>query len=78
MVDVNMDCSVLFDGWFEFKAFVVNGDGWEPDMTQMASCYGSAGGSRPSYRTRNHVARCGYINVFAFGENSCMMNRFIP
>ncbi|KAK2139807.1 hypothetical protein LSH36_1599g00011 [Paralvinella palmiformis] len=78
MVDVNMDCSVSFDGWFEFKAFVVNGDGWEPDMTQMASCYGSAGGSRPSYRTRNHVARCGYINVFAFGENSCMMNRFIP
>ncbi|KAA0192642.1 hypothetical protein HAZT_HAZT001198 [Hyalella azteca] len=71
MLDVDMDCSQTEQGWFELKAFVSNsGDGWEGDIAQAGNCKGAAGGSAP-YATKNHVGRCGYLNVFSFDSGSC-------
>ncbi|XP_032776971.2 alpha-amylase [Daphnia magna] len=75
MLDVNMDCSETEQGWFELKAFLTNsGSGWENDISQGA-CTGTAGGTAP-YTTKNHMGRCGYINVFTFSGNSCEINAF--
>ncbi|XP_033100290.1 alpha-amylase 4N-like [Anneissia japonica] len=74
MLDVNMNCDKTDNGWFELKAYLSNGDGWESDRDQ-SSCSGSVGGSKP-YSTGNHFARCGYINVFKFNDNSCIINSF--
>ncbi|XP_033636505.1 alpha-amylase-like [Asterias rubens] len=72
MVDVNMDCDKTEGGWFELKAYLKNGDGWESDIMQ-GSCSGSAGGSKP-YSSNNHFARCGYLNVFDFGSSHCTID----
>ncbi|XP_022105490.1 alpha-amylase 1-like [Acanthaster planci] len=69
MVDLNVDCDQTEAGWFEIKAYLKNGAGWESDIWQ-GSCSGSAGGSKP-YSSNNHFARCGYLNMFDFGSNSC-------
>ena len=34
-----MDCSRAVNGWFEIKAFVRNGQGWEGDINQPNSPY---------------------------------------
>ena len=75
MVDVNMDCSETEDGWFELKALITGGWGWENDVTQDVTCSGTAGGSAP-YRNGNHLARCGYINVFYVNEGRCQIDNF--
>ncbi|XP_064112999.1 alpha-amylase-like isoform X2 [Macrobrachium nipponense] len=72
MVDVNMNCSQTEKGWFEIKAFM---DNWEEDIEQVSDCSGTAGGTTP-YASKNHVGRCGYINVFTFGSPSCVVNTF--
>ncbi|XP_065557068.1 alpha-amylase 1-like [Artemia franciscana] len=74
MVDTVMDCSDSEDGWFELKSYGTNGLGWETDVTQ-GGCTGTAGGSAP-YTSTNHLAKCGYINVFKFGIPSCEINQF--
>lgn len=58
MLDVEMDCSKAVNGWFEVKAFVKNGQGWEGDIAQANTPYLSA----------NHVAQCGKINKFEFNR----------
>lgn len=58
MLDVDMDCARTIDGWFELKAFVTNGPGWEPDI--------SADGP---YESRNHFARCGEVTVLSWGTD---------
>jgi uncharacterized repeat protein (TIGR03806 family) len=63
LFDVDMDCSRTLGGSFELKAFVTNGDGWEPDVAQ----------SNAPYATPNHVAQCGKLNVFRFGESSAQI-----
>nr|AWU67110.1 putative alpha-amylase [Crangon crangon] len=76
MIDTNMDCSQAENGWFEIKAFVTNsGSGWEGDINQASSCTGTAGGSAP-YTTKNHLGRCGYVNVFTFDSPNCIVNIF--
>lgn len=60
MLDVQMDCSQTHNGWFEVKAFVKNGQGWEADIQQ----------SNAPYSSNNHFAQCGKINVFEFGQNT--------
>ena len=75
MLDVNLNCDRSEDGWFEVKAYVMNGSGWESDRNQDSSCGGTVGGSKP-YTTGNHFGRCGYINVFEFNQNSCMIDSF--
>lgn len=74
MVDVDMDCSQSEQGWFEVKAFLTNGAGWESDINQ-SSCSGAAGGRAP-YTSKNHLGRCGFINVFDFGIGSCQIVPF--
>ncbi|PIK42765.1 putative alpha-amylase 4N isoform X2 [Apostichopus japonicus] len=74
MVDLNMDCDKTENGWFEIKAFLTNGDGWESDRAQ-GTCGGSVGGTK-GYSSGNHFGRCGYISVFEFNSNSCTINSF--
>ncbi|KAK3852672.1 hypothetical protein Pcinc_040753 [Petrolisthes cinctipes] len=74
MVDMDMDCSQAEDGWFEVKGFLTNAaNGWEADINQMESCSGSAGGQVP-YTSSNHLARCGFLNVFTFDSSSCYVD----
>lgn len=65
MVDVMMDCSrgyVDTNGvsWFELKAFIAGGAGWERDVAQQDAPYVSA----------NHFAKCGQMSIFEFGASS--------
>jgi len=66
MLDVNMNCDATVNGWFEVKAYVKNGQGWEADIQQA---------NRP-YQSNNHLAQCGKINVFEFGKNSATILAF--
>lgn len=72
MVDLQMNCDETEDGWFEFKAFGT-GIGWENDINQISSCGGPVGGSMP-YATNNHMARCGYLNMFSWGDGNCVID----
>ncbi|XP_067663291.1 alpha-amylase-like [Haliotis asinina] len=67
LVDIDMDCSKTKNGFFEFKS-IVNG-GWEGDV-MGGTCTGS-GAVSPPYTSKNHMARCGYLNVFHWGSGSC-------
>lgn len=66
MLDVQMDCSKAVDGWFEVKAFVKNGQGWEGDINQTNTPYSS----------QNHMAQCGKINQFNFNTNAVSISDF--
>lgn len=68
MLDVMMDCSkaVGNDKWFELKAYVKNGQGWESDITQAGT----------PYATNNHFAQCGKINQFDFNSASVVISNF--
>ncbi|KZN30146.1 alpha-amylase [Pseudoalteromonas luteoviolacea S2607] len=57
-LEVEMDCSKTYQGWFELKAYVKNGQGWEDNITQQ---------NRP-YASNNHFAKCGMLNMFEFGK----------
>lgn len=69
MVDVEMDCSAAFhvgdERWFELKSYISNGPGWEPDVHQPGTPYPSI----------NHLAQCGMLNVFRYGEGEA---HFLP
>jgi len=63
MLDVDMDCSRAYadsngNRWFEVKAYISNGPGWEPDIKQVEAPYPS----------NNHFGRCGMVNVFEWGK----------
>ncbi|KAK3784088.1 hypothetical protein RRG08_060515 [Elysia crispata] len=69
MVHFDMDCSKLPNGFFDFKGYL---DGqWESDISQ-AQCTGNMAVT-PPYTSNNHIARCGYVNVFEWGGSSCLM-----
>ena len=70
-----MNCAETEDGWFELKSYVTNfGNGWENDINQISACGGSAGGS-PPYRSTNHMARCGFVNVFSYNDGGCTIDK---
>ena len=48
--------------------------GWENDISQM-ECTGESNGKAP-FVSKNHAARCGYINKFDYGSGSCQINSF--
>lgn len=78
LLDVYMDCTETENGWFEVKGYLTsdrNGNPWEGNINQDTSCTGSIGGSKP-YSSINHIARCGYVNVFAFDSGSCIIDSF--
>ena len=62
MLDVDMDCSKTVNGYFELKAFVKNGQGWESDIQQANTPFAS----------NNHVAQCGKVNRFEFSQNGVL------
>lgn len=66
MLDVQMDCSKAVNGWFELKAFVKNGQGWESNIAQSGTPYSS----------QNHMAQCGKINKFNFNSNTSEISDF--
>lgn len=63
LLEVEMNCNHTFNGWFEVKAFVNNGQGWEADINQQGT----------PYMSNNHFAQCGKMNVFEFGKDSAMI-----
>ncbi|WP_372770714.1 alpha-amylase family protein [Pseudoalteromonas sp.] len=60
MVDIDMNCQDTINGWFEVKAFVKNGQGWEGNISQANTPYAS----------QNHFAQCGKLNVFEFNQST--------
>ncbi|KHJ75428.1 hypothetical protein OESDEN_24956 [Oesophagostomum dentatum] len=66
-VELLMDCSNTYDGWFDLKGFTSNG-GWERDIKQGV-CSGNAG--VPPHLAINHIAKCGAINVFYWESGAC-------
>jgi alpha-amylase len=66
MLDVQMDCSKTVNGWFELKAYVKNGQGWESNIQQSGTPYSS----------NNHFAQCGKINKFDFNASSVQISDF--
>ncbi|WP_440057047.1 alpha-amylase (plasmid) [Pseudoalteromonas sp. T1lg65] len=66
LLDVEMDCSKSYQGWFELKAYVKNGQGWENDINQLDA----------PYKSSNHFARCGKINVFEFNAGEVQIINF--
>jgi subtilisin family serine protease len=68
LLDVMMDCSKTVNGYFELKSFISNGPGWERDISQPDTPYSS----------RNHMARCGQLNVFRHGQDHPVTIEPIP
>ncbi|XP_013382622.1 uncharacterized protein LOC106153287 isoform X2 [Lingula anatina] len=66
MLDVLMDCSRTWEGWFNVKAYLTPEREWEPDIWQRDSCTSCRYMPPPS--SRNHMARCGVTNVFQWGK----------
>lgn len=66
MLDADLDCSKTVDGFFELKAFVKNGQGWEGTISQANTPYASG----------NHVAQCGKISTFNFDSSSVEIRNF--
>jgi alpha-amylase len=66
MLDVDMDCSKTANGWFELKAFVKNGQGWEADISQ----------ANAPYPSNNHFAQCGKVNRFTFSQSAAEISDF--
>jgi alpha-amylase len=62
-LDVDMDCSRTIDGWFDLKAYVSNGPGWEGNVQQSGT----------PYQSNNHFAQCGRLNVFQFGQDEAQI-----
>ncbi|CAG0880034.1 unnamed protein product [Cyprideis torosa] len=70
MLEFDMDCGQSENGWFELKAYGTQGVGWEGDITPT-TCRGIS--ATPPYETTNHMAMCGFLNVFSFGTGSCLI-----
>ncbi len=68
MVDVDMDCSKVDNGWFEVQA--ITRLETEREIIQSVLCTGSAGGTTP-YASTHHMGRCGYLNLFYFESGYC-------
>ena len=43
------------------------------DDINQGTCTGNQGGSAP-YSSNNHMARCGFVNVFTFSGSDCEIN----
>ncbi|XP_025084984.1 alpha-amylase-like [Pomacea canaliculata] len=72
LVDMDVDCTKTENGFFELKAYL---NGWEPDA-QSKPCTGDGSGDAMPFTSSNHVAICGRINVFHWGQSRCERTRF--
>lgn len=79
LVDVDMDCSKTENGWFEVIADFYNGN------TQMDELEGEIRQGefacnhieRVPYDSRNHWAKCGFINEFQYNKDECAITPFL-
>lgn len=76
-----MNCMDTMTGWFEVMAVVINKDGsgnmkMESIIQQDSVCKGGSDGIATPYVSDKHVAVCGMINVFHFGDGSCEIYHF--
>ncbi|XP_059155811.1 alpha-amylase-like isoform X2 [Physella acuta] len=74
ILDVDMDCSRSYNGFFEFKGVLSNG--WETGTSLDINCSGDAAVTSP-YHAGNHIGRCGYINVYHWGSGTCEIHSFL-
>ncbi|CAJ0957267.1 unnamed protein product, partial [Mesorhabditis belari] len=72
IAELLVDCSKLNNGWFELKGYLSPSVGWENNINQ-GTCDGAVGGKAP-YTSINHIARCGFVNVFEWGKNGCTID----
>ncbi|PIO54544.1 hypothetical protein TELCIR_24092, partial [Teladorsagia circumcincta] len=74
MVQLLMDCAKTERGWFDLKGYMVSNhwNAWEPDVRQ-GKCSGNIGGTAP-YSSKNHIAKCGAVNVFTWGSGECVID----
>lgn len=76
LVELMVDCSKTEAGWFEVKGFENQGVGWEKNIAQN-ECAGNAPFvRRPMFHSVNHVARCGYVNVFEWNSDDCIIDSY--
>ena len=69
-----MDCTQTQNGWFEFSTiYSIGGEDGEPAIEQDV-CSGEIGGSSAISSSKNHMAHCGYMNIFSYGKNTCQIN----
>lgn len=79
--------------WFELKALFGNRRNWshyyigqyagsvhtwEMLPASQGECGGNVGGQHPFGSIYNHAARCGKLNIFNFGDNSCVIHDIPP
>merc|ERR1712123_91200 len=70
---MDMDCDQTQDGWFEFSTiYSIGGEEGETAISQEA-CTGEVGGTAP-FTSTNHIARCGFFNVFTYGLDTCQID----
>ncbi|KAK6046435.1 hypothetical protein COOONC_16060 [Cooperia oncophora] len=72
MVQLLVDCNKADQGWFELKGYLSPSVGWEQDISQK-TCTGAVGGTAP-FSSKNHIAKCGAVNVFTWGANDCKID----
>ncbi|KAH7729210.1 Protein C50B6.7 [Aphelenchoides avenae] len=76
LVELMVDCSKTQNGWFELKGFENEGVGWEKNIAQN-ECSGNAPFvRRPQFHSVNHVAHCGYVNVFEWNGDDCIIDSY--
>ena len=72
-MDLEVECRGSPDGWFEVRGWLSGNagqfSGLEAEISQGV-CGGSVGGSAP-HASNNHMARCGFVNVFHYDRNDC-------
>ena len=69
VLDMDMDCSETENGWFEFTALYSHGgEQGEPDLSQGV-CQGDS--QETEHSSTKHVAKCGEMNIYIFGESAC-------
>ncbi|KAK6051721.1 hypothetical protein COOONC_10775, partial [Cooperia oncophora] len=72
MVELLVACNETENGWFELKGYFAPSSIWEPDIKQE-ECSGDIGGKVP-FTSKNHIAKCGAVNVFEWASGKCIID----
>lgn len=74
ILDVDVDCSQTQDGWFEFNTiYSIGGEDGESAIAQK-DCEGEVGGTSTITGSVNHMAKCGFMNIFSYGKSTCQID----
>ena len=69
--------TIIFDNKREFlkitNLYSIGGEDGEPAIEQDI-CTGEMGGTSTISGSTNHMALCGYMNIFSYGKNSCQID----